>query len=522
MPNDIIVELENVVAVVESDYSKLENKPQVNSISLDGNKTSIDLGLASQQSIDEITTQLNSIVDSSLSVSGKAADALITGTTLNAKVDKVEGKDLSTNDYTNDDKTKLSGIEASAEENAIETVKLNGTALIPDENKAVNIEPTISDVSGLSGELSYLTRTRNAAYLVDQNVGPAYNGATVSADKLTLTIPAGSTGKNTYIGQQMQKHIGAILGRKFVETITFTSEGLTSEHARTYFTLDPQVLFNNSGVTVTNSDIDIVNGVAHLYFTVASDASCTYVSPCLKVTSNTTFQNNIVINITSYSIEYRFDDMSDILAFYNPFRGMKMACMGHSMVDMSRWQNTTVSDLDLSGYENEAVSGGTLISNYQHVSNIDIASDIVVIWYDTNDWKNSVALGAIDDALPDGTLAASSFYAALKYVCEWLGTNIPKARVVLVASPKRFDEQFVTTNSKGYQLNSNSNSLEDFADAIRAVADLYSYKFCDLFHRSGINTNNYATYLNNDKLHPSYYGGGIIGHIIANAIKEAD
>ena len=33
---------------------------------------------------------------------------------LSTKVDKVEGKDLSTNDYTNDEKTKLSGIEAEA------------------------------------------------------------------------------------------------------------------------------------------------------------------------------------------------------------------------------------------------------------------------------------------------------------------------------------------------------------------------------------------------------------------------
>lgn len=45
------------------------------------------------------------------------------------KVDKVTGKGLSTNDYTNDDQTKLAGIAAGAQVNVIEAVKVNGVAL---------------------------------------------------------------------------------------------------------------------------------------------------------------------------------------------------------------------------------------------------------------------------------------------------------------------------------------------------------------------------------------------------------
>lgn len=55
------------------------------------------------------------------------------------KVDKVSGKGLSANDFTDTLKTKLDDIEANAEVNDIDTVKVNGTALIPDVNKAVNI-----------------------------------------------------------------------------------------------------------------------------------------------------------------------------------------------------------------------------------------------------------------------------------------------------------------------------------------------------------------------------------------------
>ena len=55
-------------------------------------------------------------------------------------VEPVTGKGLSTEDYTTAEKTKLSGIETGAQVNVIGTVKVNGTALTPDANKAVDVE----------------------------------------------------------------------------------------------------------------------------------------------------------------------------------------------------------------------------------------------------------------------------------------------------------------------------------------------------------------------------------------------
>jgi hypothetical protein len=46
-----------------------------------------------------------------------------------------------------EDFSKLAGIEAGAEENVIETVKVNGTALTPDANKAVDVSVPILGVS---------------------------------------------------------------------------------------------------------------------------------------------------------------------------------------------------------------------------------------------------------------------------------------------------------------------------------------------------------------------------------------
>jgi hypothetical protein len=54
------------------------------------------------------------------------------------KVAKVEGKGLSTNDFTTAEKTKLQNIAANAQVNVIETVKVNGVALTP-TSKAVDV-----------------------------------------------------------------------------------------------------------------------------------------------------------------------------------------------------------------------------------------------------------------------------------------------------------------------------------------------------------------------------------------------
>ncbi len=81
-----------------------------------------------------------STVDSALSdTSENAVQNKVVKGALDNKVDKVQGKGLSTNDFDDDAQTKLAGIATGAQVNVIETVKVNGTALTPDENKAVDV-----------------------------------------------------------------------------------------------------------------------------------------------------------------------------------------------------------------------------------------------------------------------------------------------------------------------------------------------------------------------------------------------
>ena len=170
MYNEITVEAELLDAeyMITKDYELLENKPQINSVELIGNKSLEDLGInpdAEENIIDTVkvngaalTPDANKAVDvtittgtnngtvnvngadvnvkglksaaytesSAYDVSGAAAivqgnvDALTV--VVNGKVDKVQGKGLSQNDYTNADKTKLAGIQAGAQVNTVTSV----------------------------------------------------------------------------------------------------------------------------------------------------------------------------------------------------------------------------------------------------------------------------------------------------------------------------------------------------------------------------------------------------------------
>lgn len=61
-------------------------------------------------------------------------------TAMDKKVDKVEGKQLSTEDYSTDEKTKLEEIEEKAEVNIIESITVNNKMMYPDRYRNLNID----------------------------------------------------------------------------------------------------------------------------------------------------------------------------------------------------------------------------------------------------------------------------------------------------------------------------------------------------------------------------------------------
>ncbi len=105
------------------------------------------------------------------------------------KVDKVSGKDLSTNDYTTTEKNKLGGIFAGAQVNVIETVAVNNTNLTP-ASKRVNITvPT--KLSSMTNDTNYQTLNQ-VETLIANSIGDVAGFEFVIVESLP---PTGVVGK---------------------------------------------------------------------------------------------------------------------------------------------------------------------------------------------------------------------------------------------------------------------------------------------------------------------------------------
>lgn len=125
-------------------------------------------------------------------------------TALSNKVDKVSGKGLSTNDFTNAYKTKLDGIAANAQVNVIEGITVNSTA-VPLTNKIANLTiPTkltdltndgnfVTDANYVHTDNNYTTADKNKlagiASGAEVNVQSDWSATSTSSDAYIKNKP---------------------------------------------------------------------------------------------------------------------------------------------------------------------------------------------------------------------------------------------------------------------------------------------------------------------------------------------
>lgn len=124
------------------------------------------------------------------------------------KVDKVDGKGLSSNDYTGAEKTKLANVEAGAQVNVLEGIQRNGVTVTP-TNKIANINvPTktsdLTNDSNFAADASYVHTDNNYTDNEKTKLGGVAAGAqvnvietvkvngtarTVTAKAVDITVP---------------------------------------------------------------------------------------------------------------------------------------------------------------------------------------------------------------------------------------------------------------------------------------------------------------------------------------------
>lgn len=188
--SDASVTKQNVEAVLTGDITSHNHDSRYISKSNASTYTpTADYHPATKKYVDDTVAA----VDVTEQISGKA-DKTYVDSKLDTKVDKVSGKQLSTNDYTNEDKTKLAGIAAGAEVNVNadwnaesgDAQILNKPTIITEEQVDQKINTAIGSVYKVKGSVA------NYEALPKDNVtiGDVYNLEDTGANYVaTSTTP---------------------------------------------------------------------------------------------------------------------------------------------------------------------------------------------------------------------------------------------------------------------------------------------------------------------------------------------
>ena len=382
------------------------------------------------------------------------------------------------------------------------------------------IENTINENLSNNENLSALVDIRQSSLTTFfSKVSATNNGSTVDGN--TLTVPSGQTGNQDYIGIRVKGDIDKVKGRTFDVTVPYTISNNLVDNPAAHVGIF--ALSNGTGTTFNSTNWDGEKVTANV--TVADDATSTYVAVALKVVSTSAFSSDATLILGDYSVTETVTLKKGIanLLGSGRFYGKKMSCFGDSYTSTQRWQPTTVKILGLETYSNVAIYGGVLTTGYAGIRNVDLDSDILTILYGTNDYSNNMPLGTIEDDSTNPT----TFYGALKYVFEWVSTNLPKCLVVPMTHTQRWastkDLEFIANNgygTGGQPKNNLGYSLLDYANAIIDVAERYGYRVLDFNRWGQVNKNNEGAFYDADHLHPSATSYILMGTKIAKFIQQ--
>ena len=188
--SDASVTKQNVEAVLTGDITSHNHDSRYISKSNTSTYTpTTDYHPATKKYVDDTVAA----VDVTEQISGKA-DKTYVDSKLDTKVDKVSGKQLSANDYTDEDKTKLAGIAAGAEVNVNadwnaesgDAQILNKPTIITEEQVDQKINAAIGSVYRVKGSVA----NYNSLPTEDVSIGDVYNLEDTGANYVaTSTTP---------------------------------------------------------------------------------------------------------------------------------------------------------------------------------------------------------------------------------------------------------------------------------------------------------------------------------------------
>ena len=203
---------------------------------------------------------------------------------LSGKVDKVDGKGLSTNDYTSDEKTKLANVATGAQVNVLEGIQKNGTNVtITNKIANISVPTTTNELTNNSGFITLADVPEGAS---GSTTTPAMDGtAAVGTETAfargdhvhpTDTTRAAASDLSALDGrvEDLEEAVGT--GGSVDSKITTAIQGLdssvtaTSNQAISAVTITDGKITASSKVTIPTNNNQLTNGAG---YQTASDVS---------------------------------------------------------------------------------------------------------------------------------------------------------------------------------------------------------------------------------------------------------
>lgn len=166
-----------------------------------------------------------------------------------------EGKGLSSNDYTTEEKNKLAGIAAGAQVNLIENIKVNGVAIAP-QSKTVDIK-TATKTSELTNDSKFQTETEVTTRVNNAVADKATKTEMTNAISNATSGMATQTWVNTQLANINKKEVVTSLSQ-MTDANTIYLIANVGEQDNIY---DEYIVVNDTPEKVGTTEVDLTNYV---------------------------------------------------------------------------------------------------------------------------------------------------------------------------------------------------------------------------------------------------------------------
>lgn len=196
------------------------------------------------------------------------------------------------------------------------------------------------------------------------------------------------------------------------------------------------------------------------------------------------------------------------------FLGMSWYTIGDSITNNVKYQPLVMPLTGISSFVNGGVAGDSSVAwatGGTFSSSACASAGLISIFIGSNDYGGNTALGTIADA---STVAST--YGALKWIVNAVLTANPNAQVIFITPLQRGN--FAGQTAIFPAPNTLGNTLNQYVQAVKDVANLFAIPVLDLFNISGINSYTIPIYTN-DNLHPNDAGNSVISYKMASFIN---